>query len=67
MLTRIFRAPTARYYADDVLEGPAIYTDASLEQLCAHGFTGIWLPPISRVIPVRRTGKLFARLSVVAL
>jgi hypothetical protein len=43
MALRIFRSPAARYYAEDILEGPAVYTDACLSDLTAHGFNGIWL------------------------
>jgi hypothetical protein len=40
---RIFRSPDARYYAEDVLEGPEIYTDEALAGMAGHGFNGIWL------------------------
>jgi len=43
MKTRIFRAPTARYYAEDILEGPDVYDDGCLGELARHGFNGIWL------------------------
>src|SRR5262245_60609336 len=43
MKTRIFRSPTARYYAEDILEGPDVYDDSCLADLACHGFKGIWL------------------------
>ena len=43
MHTRIFRSPVARYYDEDILEGPSVYTEASLATLAGHGFNGIWL------------------------
>lgn len=43
MKIRIFRSPDARYYAEDVLEGPDVYTDTALAGMAAHGFNGIWL------------------------
>ena len=43
MKTRIFRAPNARYYAEDILEGPDVYDDGVLTGLAEHGFNGIWL------------------------
>lgn len=39
----IFRSPDARYYGEDILEGPDVYTDTSLAAMANHGFTGIWL------------------------
>jgi hypothetical protein len=43
MKYRIFRAPNARYYAEDILEGPDVYADDVLAELARHGFNGIWL------------------------
>ncbi len=43
MKTRIFRAPAARYYAEDILEGPDVYDDGGLADLARDGFNGIWL------------------------
>lgn len=40
---RIFRAPAAKYYEEDVLEGPGVYDDACLAALAGHGFNGVWL------------------------
>jgi len=39
----IFRSPVAKYYEEDILEGPQVYDDACLAGLAAHGFNGIWL------------------------
>src|SRR5689334_5408033 len=43
MNTRIFRSPEARYYAEDILEGPDVYDDRCLAELSRHSFNGIWL------------------------
>ena len=41
--TLIFRSPVARYYHEDILEGPQVYDEACLAGLAEHGFNGIWL------------------------
>lgn len=43
MKTRIFRSPHARYYAEDILEAPTIYSDEYLRQLRIEGFSAVWL------------------------
>lgn len=54
MKTRIFRSPEARYYAEDILEGPDVYSDSVLAGIRSHGFNGVWLR--ARLRDACRTG-----------
>ena len=45
---RIFRSYRAKYYEDDILQGPTAYPQEYFEELAKNGFNAVWLRAILR-------------------
>jgi len=45
---RIFRSFHAKYYEDDILQGPTAYPEEYFAQVAEHGFNAVWMRGILR-------------------